>query len=104
MSDATGMLLKFLAQRSSPFVNAAAWTRIRCSFGFGVGTGLVVRVRLVDILSGWKIALIVRETAVLAIVEADNEKFGTRFACNSVFLGDTVTNLIHVHQEEKDFA
>lgn len=81
------MLPKFLAQNSSPFVNAAVWTRIRCSPGFGLGTGRVVRVRSVDILSGWKIALIVRGAVVLAIIEADNEKFGTRFACDSIFLG-----------------
>lgn len=49
---------KFFVQRSSPFVIAVAWTLIKCSdeFGFGTGTGSVVRVTSMEFLSGWRIA------------------------------------------------
>lgn len=47
---------KLCSQVSSLLVSATAWTRIRCSFvfGVGVGRGTLVRVRVCELLVGWR--------------------------------------------------
>lgn len=52
---------KFFAQRSSPEHGEVAWTFIKCSevFGFAGSRGRVVRIRFVELMSGWKTARVV---------------------------------------------
>ena len=63
---------KFLVQSSSPLHGATAWTLMRCSSfeKSGIGTGRVVRMRLVERGSGCKIArwVVGREDVMVVMV------------------------------------
>ena len=66
-------------------MRAAVWTRIRCSSGFGVGMGRVVRMSFVDAMSGWRSALMVVGREAVAIFEDDDEKRGRLDECETRF-------------------
>lgn len=69
---------KFAGHKSSPAQGATAWTRMRCSavFGVAVGVGRVVRVRLVDLGFGWRIARMNLGIAVILDLDIGGVEIG----------------------------